>query len=68
MALRLLGHIELPANRASGGFDHADIHSPTDRLYVAHTSNDALDVIDTASNKYIESHTGPHRSGRCSCV
>jgi len=40
MTLRLLGHIELPAHRSDGGFDHADIHPPTDRLYVAHTSND----------------------------
>jgi DNA-binding beta-propeller fold protein YncE len=58
MALRLLGHIELPANRCSGGFDHADIHAPTDRLYVAHTSNDAMDVIDIAGDKYIESMPG----------
>src|SRR5262245_7039724 len=58
MALRLLGHIELPANRAKGGFDHADIHLPTDRLYVAHTSNDAIDVIDSARDLYIESMPG----------
>jgi DNA-binding beta-propeller fold protein YncE len=55
MALRPLGHIELPANRGRGGFDHADIHPPTDRLYVAHTSNDAVDVIDIARDRYIES-------------
>ena len=30
MALRLQGYIELPANRAKGGFDHADVHLPTD--------------------------------------
>jgi len=58
MALRLLGHIELPAHRASGGFDHADIHHPTDRLYVAHTSNDSIDVIDCARDRYIESIPG----------
>jgi DNA-binding beta-propeller fold protein YncE len=58
MVLRLVGHIELPANRASGGFDHADIHSPTDRLYVAHTSNDAIDLIDIAGDRYIESVPG----------
>ena len=58
MALRLLGHIELPANRSSGGFDHADIHPPTDRLYVAHTSNDAIDVIDCAHDRYVESLPG----------
>jgi DNA-binding beta-propeller fold protein YncE len=55
MALRLLGHIELPPNRAQGGFDHADVHLPSDRLYVAHTSNDAVDVIDMVADRYIES-------------
>ena len=58
MALRLLGHIELPPNRSRGGFDHADVHQGTDRLYVAHTSNDAVDVIDTARDRYIESISG----------
>src|SRR6266404_1301946 len=55
MALRLLGHIELPAHRSKGGFDHADIHQPTDRMYVAHTSNDSIDVINCALDRYIES-------------
>jgi DNA-binding beta-propeller fold protein YncE len=58
MALRLLGHIELPPNQGKGGFDHADVHLPSDRLYVADTSNDALDVIDIAADLYIESIGG----------
>src|SRR5262245_37525811 len=58
MALRLLGHVELPAHRSKGGFDHADIHSPTDRLYVAHTSNDSIDVIDCARDQYLETVNG----------
>jgi DNA-binding beta-propeller fold protein YncE len=58
MALRLLGHIELPPNQGKVGFDHADVHLPSDRLYVAHTSNDALDVIDIARDRYIESIPG----------
>src|SRR6516164_8567807 len=58
MALRLLAPIELPPNRSKGGFDHADVHQGTDRLYVAHTSNDAVDVIDTARDHYIESIRG----------
>jgi len=58
MALRLLGHIELPPNRSRGGFDHADVHQGTDRLYVAHTGNDAVDVIDTARDRYVESIPG----------
>src|SRR5207248_9238793 len=58
MTLRLLGHIELPAHRSSGGFDHADIHSPTDRIYVAHTANDSIDVIDCAEDRYVDSIPG----------
>src|SRR5262249_33298624 len=58
MALRLLGHIELPEHRSKGGFDHADVHQPTDRVYVAHTSNDSIDVIDCARDQYIESIPG----------
>jgi hypothetical protein len=54
MALQLDGYIELPPNKGAGGFDHADVHVATDRLYVAHTGNDALDVIDCGSG------TGPH--------
>ena len=58
MTLRLLGHIELPLHRSSGGFDHADVHSPTDRIYVAHTANDSIDVIDCAKDRYVESISG----------
>ena len=58
MTLRLLGHIELPPHRSSGGFDHGDVHSPTDRIYVAHTANDSIDVIDCAKDRYIESIPG----------
>src|SRR5215468_4139481 len=55
MALRLIEYIELPPHQSNGGFDHADIHPPTDRLYVAHTCNDCLDVIDCARDRYVES-------------
>jgi DNA-binding beta-propeller fold protein YncE len=58
MALRLLSYVSLPPNNGEGGFDHADVHAASDRLYVAHTSNDALDVIDCAHDRYIESVSG----------
>ncbi len=58
MTLRLLGYIELPPNRTKGGFDHADIHLPTARLYVAHTANNAVDVIDIRRGEYVESIDG----------
>ncbi len=52
MALRHSGYIQLPANVKPGGFDHAAIHRASARLYVAHTINDALDVIDCANDCY----------------
>ena len=58
MPLRHLGYIELPPNRSDQGFDHADIHAATDRLYVAHTSNDTIDIIDVAKDCYLESISG----------
>src|SRR5262245_28090110 len=55
MALRLTGHIDLPAHTGTGGFDHAAIHARTGQLYVAHTANDAVDVIDCPRQKYLSS-------------
>jgi len=56
--MKKVGYIDLPEHRGAGGFDHADVHAPSDRLYVAHTSNDELDVIDSARDRYIESMPG----------
>jgi len=58
VALRPAGHIDLPAHGTPGGFDHAAIHARTDRLYVAHTANDAVDVIDCARQAYVSSISG----------
>ena len=55
MSLRLLGHIELPENLKAGGFDHAAVHCGSGRLYVAHTANDSLDVIDCVEDRYLHS-------------
>ena len=50
--------IALPPHTGSGGFDHAAVHGQTGRVYVAHTANDALDVIDGASGRFVESIGG----------
>ena len=55
MPLRHRGFIELPAHAKPGGFDHAAVHDPTGRIFVAHTANDAVDVIDIAAQKYVGS-------------
>jgi DNA-binding beta-propeller fold protein YncE len=58
MSLELQGHIDLPAHAGRGGFDHAAVHVGTGLCYVAHTANDALDVIDLVSRKYLGSIPG----------
>ena len=55
MSLELLGYIELPGNSKAGGFDHAAVHYGSGRLYVAHTANDCLDVIDCVHDRYLHS-------------
>src|SRR2546428_155182 len=58
MSLRLLGSIELLAHAKDGGFDHAAVHHGSSRLYVAHTSNDDVDVVDSSSDRFLESIHG----------
>ena len=58
MALKHLRDIPLPAHVRAGGFDHAAVHRAGARLYVAHTANDALDVIDCAGDRYLHSVAG----------
>ena len=56
--LELLGYVDLPAHAKAGGFDHAAVHGGRGRLYVAHTANDALDVIDCQTRRYVGSIPG----------
>jgi DNA-binding beta-propeller fold protein YncE len=55
VALRHLGFVNLPPHAKAGGFDHAAVHEPTGRVYVAHTANDAVDVIDITEQRYVRS-------------
>jgi DNA-binding beta-propeller fold protein YncE len=45
MTLVLRGLIDLPEHR-SGGFDHGDVHLASGRVFVAHTANGTVEVID----------------------
>jgi len=58
MPLQHLGFIDLPAHARDGGFDHAAVHESTGMIYVAHTANDAVDVIDIEARKYVGSIPG----------
>src|SRR5437773_788162 len=55
MPLDLVGSIELPEHVSQVGFDHAAFHQASQRLYVAHTANDAVDVIDCRTDRYLHS-------------
>ena len=58
MTLQLTGHVALPEHKAKGGFDHAAVHAASGHVYVAHTANDAVDVFDPASRRYLFSIPG----------
>ena len=58
MPLQHLGFVDLPAHTKDGGFDHAAVHEATGRIYVAHTANDAVDVIDIEAQKFVGSIPG----------
>src|SRR5713101_3607133 len=61
MALEHVGYVDLPPHAKPGGFDHAAVHGGRGLLYVAHTANDAVDVIDCKTNTYLRSI--PHLPG-----
>lgn len=43
--LKHIGDVPLPAH-GSGGFDHADVHLASGRVFVAHTANGTVEVMD----------------------
>lgn len=56
-----VGHIGLPPHFRDGGFDHAAVHLGSAQLFVAHTANDSIEVIDTERDTFlmtIEGHRG----------
>ncbi len=55
MTLEYCRYIALPAHTGRGGFDHAAVHRHSGRVYVAHTANDALDIIDSRTGLCVQS-------------
>ncbi len=52
-----VGFVAVPPG-SEPGFDHADVHLGSGRLYVAHTGADRIDVIDCATHTYLRSLPG----------
>jgi DNA-binding beta-propeller fold protein YncE len=60
MSLERVGFIAVPPG-AEPGFDHADIYRPGQRMYVAHTGADRVDVLDCEHHTHM--HSLPDLSG-----
>jgi DNA-binding beta-propeller fold protein YncE len=58
MTLELAGYVGLPPHIKQGGFDHAAVHTQLNRVYVAHTASDTIDVIDCSQDRYLRSIPG----------
>ncbi len=56
--MKEIARIALPEHPPEGEFDHAAIDPVGDRLYVAHPSNDAVEVIDLRARRYHDSLRG----------
>ena len=52
MALARVGFIPIPPG-AEPGFDHADVHRRSRRIYVAHTGADRIEVLDCATRSHL---------------
>lgn len=44
--MELVGDVQLPAHAGPGGFDHGDVHQATGRIFIAHTANGTIEVVD----------------------
>lgn len=63
MALTLRGFVDLPAH-TQGGFDHADVHLESGRIFVAHTANGTVEMIDAINRRHLATIPGcPEASG-----
>jgi DNA-binding beta-propeller fold protein YncE len=57
MTLSISEHIDLPHHQL-GGFNHADVHLESGRVYVAHTGLGTVEIIDGEKAKHLATLTG----------
>jgi len=57
VTLLISQYVDLPPHK-SGGFDHADVHLASGRVYVAHTAAGTVEVIDGESAKHMATLPG----------
>jgi DNA-binding beta-propeller fold protein YncE len=63
MTLIFVKYIDLPRHE-SGGFDHGDVDNASGKLFVAHTANQSIEIIDGEKLVHVGSISGcPEASG-----
>jgi DNA-binding beta-propeller fold protein YncE len=63
MTLQLRGYVDLPGHTA-GGFDHGDVDRASGRVFVAHTANGTIEVVDGETLRHLQTLPGcPEASG-----
>ncbi|MDG6988090.1 MAG: hypothetical protein JRN21_02060 [Nitrososphaerota archaeon] len=61
--MKLVGSVKLPSLGA-GGFDHADVHLQSGKVYIAHTANNSVVVVDGEAMSHVATIDGcPEASG-----
>ena len=48
-----MGELRLPSHLGPGGFDHGDVHQPTGRVFIAHTANGTVEVVDGPQLRHV---------------
>jgi len=54
MSLKFQQYIDLPRHE-NGGFDHADVHEASGKIFVAHTALGQVDILDGPQGSYLGS-------------
>ncbi len=61
--MKKVGEVSLPSH-SSGGFDHADVHNQSGKLFIAHTANGTVEVVDGERLVHLKTIPGcPEASG-----
>ncbi|MHB8602545.1 MAG: YncE family protein [Nitrosotalea sp.] len=67
MTLKFRNHINLPGHN-SGGFDHADVHISSGKVFVAHTANGTVEMIDGLKNHHLATIRGCQEASGILCA
>jgi len=53
VGLELGGEVQVPPHLGHGGFDHGDVYQPNGLVFVAHTANGTIEVIDGEALQHV---------------